>query len=593
MLRPRVALVIVFLAHGLDAAAQDPVFSDGFESGDLSAWSAASADGGDLSVQSNAALAGTQYGLQAIVDDTTGVYVEDGSPADETRYRARFYFDASGFDPGEATGARRTRIFIAFQEAPTRRLMAIVLRRVSGQYAVMARVRRNDNTQADTGFYPITPGEHWIEFNWVRASTATTADGAFQLWVDGDPVASLTGIANGAGAVDFVRMGALSVKAGATGVLHWDQFASRELTLIGPSLAPGNACQAGDQCGTASCVDGVCCNAACGATCAACDLTGTVGTCTPVPAGQDVDGECPGVSCTGYYAGWLGDACRRKADVSAAQARCSGSESCRTTAQECNAQTTPSTTQVTCHADCQSPNLSSCTGTIPGSCTNVNPGNQSCGDGVCRVTVAQCAAGAPNSCVPNWAASSPESCNDIDDNCDGTVDNGISVDSGEPNNDCLSYRTLATVGSDQTLTQNTFTLYPSGDVDYYRINASETDSSCRCCDFWCLDEDYELAVTLTVPTGAGSYQFCANTACAGVSTYCQTVFAGGSATWTFPLDGGCPGDDSYSVYVRISAGNAPGYECRPYTLSYTFDALLCNGATAPDEGFAGPPSASP
>jgi len=59
----------------------------------------------------------------------------------------------------------------------------------------------------------------------------------------------------------------------------------------------------------------------------------------------------------------------------------------------------------------------------------------------------------------------PELCNYFDDNCDGTVDNGAFQDGYEPNNTCASYSTLPQVGSDQTLTQSTPTLYPSGDVD--------------------------------------------------------------------------------------------------------------------------------
>ena len=51
---------------------------------------------------------------QAIVDDQSGLYVQDDSPTGETRYRARFYFDPAAFDPGEASGNLRTRVFLAF-----------------------------------------------------------------------------------------------------------------------------------------------------------------------------------------------------------------------------------------------------------------------------------------------------------------------------------------------------------------------------------------------------------------------------------------------------------------------------------------------
>ena len=45
---------------------------------------------------------------------------------------------------------------------------------------------------------------------------------------------SSTSLDNHLAEVDFVRLGALSVKAGASGTIYWDEFVSRRLTLIGP-----------------------------------------------------------------------------------------------------------------------------------------------------------------------------------------------------------------------------------------------------------------------------------------------------------------------------------------------------------------------
>ena len=344
----------------------------------------------------------------------------------------------------------------------------------------------------------------------------------------------------------------------------------------GPDLDLGGACSSGSQCRSGICADGVCCNSACGGTCQSCDLAGSAGTCTLVPNLSDPDLECGGVTCAGFYHSWSGDNCRRKADVSATAATCNGAGACRTTAQECTAQTTVGATTITCNANCQNPNLATCTGTTAGTCTNVNPGNQSCGTGACFNTVPQCVSGAPVTCTPLPNATT-ETCNNFDDNCDGTVDNNASfADNREPNNSCASFNTLPTIGSDQTLIQNTVTLYPSGDVDYFRINASESDSSCACCDFFCTDEDYDLKVTLTVPAGAGSYTFCTNPTCGSVGNNCITVGAGQSGFWTWPFDGACPGQDDFSLFVRITPGGAPGFVCAPYTLSYFFDALICH-----------------
>jgi hypothetical protein len=50
-------------------------------------------------------------------------------------------------------------------------------------------------------------------------------------------------------------------------------------------LGIGEACGCHDECGSGTCVDGVCCNNACTGTCQACNVPGLMGTCSPVPDG--------------------------------------------------------------------------------------------------------------------------------------------------------------------------------------------------------------------------------------------------------------------------------------------------------------------
>jgi hypothetical protein len=211
----------------------DLIFADTFDSGGAAFWSSAAAGGGDLSVSAGAALGGSAFGLQAVVNDTAGLFVQDDAPSDEDRYRARFYFDPNGFDPGVAQAHLRTRVFIGFEEAPNRRLFAVVLRLLNGQYALMGRARRDDNSQANTGFFPITDAPHYVELDWRRSSGPDALDGTFQMWIDGVSVSTLTGLDNSVSALDFVRLGALSVKTGASGTLLYDEFVSRRTTFIG------------------------------------------------------------------------------------------------------------------------------------------------------------------------------------------------------------------------------------------------------------------------------------------------------------------------------------------------------------------------
>jgi hypothetical protein len=212
----------------------DLIFKDGFESGDLSAWSSSVADGGDLSVSAAAALKSTTFGLQGLVDDTTSIFVRDDSPLNENRYRARFYFDPNDFDPGEAAGFFRIRILIAFN-ASNQRLITLVLRRQGGAYSIMGRVRRDDGSRADTGFFGITNAPHFVEFDWRRSSGPGASDGQFALLIDDAVVSTLTGIDNDSSPVDFVRIGVMVLKsAAASGTMYFDEFESRRLTPIGP-----------------------------------------------------------------------------------------------------------------------------------------------------------------------------------------------------------------------------------------------------------------------------------------------------------------------------------------------------------------------
>lgn len=59
-------------------------------------------------------------------------------------------------------------------------------------------------------------------------------DGSLRLWIDGALTSTLPNLRNAARGMDFVRLGALSVKPGASGTIFWDQLDSRRETFIGP-----------------------------------------------------------------------------------------------------------------------------------------------------------------------------------------------------------------------------------------------------------------------------------------------------------------------------------------------------------------------
>jgi MYXO-CTERM domain-containing protein len=134
-----------------------------------------------------------------------------------------------------------------------------------------------------------------------------------------------------------------------------------------PELQPGQACTGENECASGFCVDGVCCDTACDGQCEACDVSGSVGTCSPVtgaPRGTRSDcasdgtvcgGTCDGVeraSCT--YPGNT-TSCREPSctdGVATLEAFCNGAGSCPAVqTQECGTYGCDATA---CHGDCDS-----------------------------------------------------------------------------------------------------------------------------------------------------------------------------------------------------------------------------------------------
>ncbi|HXU83700.1 MAG TPA: LamG domain-containing protein [Polyangia bacterium] len=126
-----------------------------------------------------------------------------------------------------------------------------------------------------------------------------------------------------------------------------------------PKKAMGMTCTTADECSLGFCVDGVCCGSACTGTCQACNLPGSVGNCTPVPANQDPNNECP-------------------ADINAPCGRaggCDGVGACRLQPDG-----TPCGGGMTCSGTTES--LRACNGR--GTCATVNP--RSCAPYRCQGT---------------------------------------------------------------------------------------------------------------------------------------------------------------------------------------------------------------
>ncbi len=212
----------------------DVIFVDGFESGDLSAWSSSVTDNGSLSAASTAALDGT-FGLQAVINDLNSIYVTHNTPDALSQYRARFYLDPHSIQIADGDGFY---IFSGYSDSSNEALR-VELRVLQGVYQLRAALSDDDGIWTNSSWIDVTDAPHLIEFNWSAATIVDANDGSFSLWIDEVQSASLTGINNDTLQIDEVSLGAVSgLDVGTQGTLYFDAFESRRESYIGPLFSP-------------------------------------------------------------------------------------------------------------------------------------------------------------------------------------------------------------------------------------------------------------------------------------------------------------------------------------------------------------------
>lgn len=215
----------------------DAIFSDGFESGDFSAWTLSTTDGGDLSVSAQAALVGS-YGMKAVLDDNVSIYVTDWSPFDETRYRARFYFD-----PNTITMAANNAHYLFYALNRDNVVVArLELRRYNNNYQVRAGVVNDGTSWSNSAWFTLTDALHKLEIDWRASSGPGANNGGITFWVDDVQRGSFTNIDNDTRKVDYVRLGGVAgIDSGTRGTYYFDDFVSRRQSYIGMLNIPGRA----------------------------------------------------------------------------------------------------------------------------------------------------------------------------------------------------------------------------------------------------------------------------------------------------------------------------------------------------------------
>ena len=215
----------------------DLIFKDGFESGNFSAWTSSSTNGGNLSVSPSAALFDS-YGMRAVISNTSSMYITDDDPTLESRYRARFYFDPNSI----AMGTDVHSILQGNQYDPyTDNYSTVVFQvqfRYSGEYQIRGRILPDSGILQNTSWYTITDAPHYIEVDWSAATADGANNGYLTLWVDDIQKENKIGIDNDTRRVDRARLGSISGPAVASGTYYFDAFESRRQSYIGRIVPP-------------------------------------------------------------------------------------------------------------------------------------------------------------------------------------------------------------------------------------------------------------------------------------------------------------------------------------------------------------------
>ena len=213
---------------------EDFIFSDGFESGDLSAWSSAVTDLGDLAASTQAKYWGA-YGLAAQIDDTNELYVQDDSPDGETRYHARFYLDPNGLAMG-----LNEELEVFSGQAASGAALRVQLMFDGSEYHVRIGAATDAAGWVDGAWHSLDPGRNAIEIEWLASTAAGANNGLMRLWLNGAYFDAVYQVDNDTLALDSVRLGAVGVDAGTSGTLYLEEFESRRLSHIGTLPDPGH-----------------------------------------------------------------------------------------------------------------------------------------------------------------------------------------------------------------------------------------------------------------------------------------------------------------------------------------------------------------
>lgn len=189
--------------------------------------------------------------------------------------------------------------------------------------------------------------------------------------------------------------------------------------------------------------------------------------------------------------------------------------------------------------------------------TPLDIGTISCGVGACFRTVQACVGGNPNECIPG--VPNPEVCNGIDDDCDGTSDEGLF----DTNPSCNTATAIGTVSGDTG--SSTITFNGIGEK-WFRFFVSENDNSIFSSD------DLGARITLDVPFGIDYDLFAYCDGCGPTPVASSTSGPGVQEQLFVRWDDQIGGGDS-GRFILVEVQYRSGNSCEDYRLTVNGNVL--------------------
>jgi hypothetical protein len=195
------------------------VFSDNWESGNLSAWDTVKDGDTDLSANTMSSYSGL-YGLKAILDDTTSAYIRDTLPSVQKNSVVNFYFNPNSFSAGSAN------IFkVDDSSSPNKIAAQVTVANTNSNYTVYAATQNDAGSWSITPSFAITNTWHNIGVEFKAATASGANNGYVKFWVDGVLKQTISGLDNDTIHVDRQSLGITAVGNGSPlGSIYFDNY---------------------------------------------------------------------------------------------------------------------------------------------------------------------------------------------------------------------------------------------------------------------------------------------------------------------------------------------------------------------------------